>query len=154
MENAPHILNSVRRKLLQGDYNLPAPPAKGAIPQESVDVPSIGTGSFQAVPENGSVKDLLAVPTSTSPHTKGTPPKESNTKDNNSALSGIMGKWAYVLILPGLVLLLSITGSIFMCHRQGANKKDPWKTGLTGQLQKALITGDFLLSIPCFKTTF
>ncbi|XP_019704719.1 protein MALE DISCOVERER 2 isoform X2 [Elaeis guineensis] len=140
VENAPHIVNSVRRKLLEEAHNLPAAPVEGAVPQESVDVPSIGTGSFQAVPQHGSVKDLLAAPASTSPHTKGTPPKKSNTNDNNTALSGI-GKWAYILILPGIVLLLTITGSIFMCRRQGGRKKGPWKTGLTGQLQKALITG-------------
>ena len=153
VENAPHIVNSVRRKLLEEAHNLPAAPVEGAVPQESVDVPSIGTGSFQAVPQHGSVKDLLAAPASTSPHTKGTPPKKSNTNDNNTALSGI-GKWAYILILPGIVLLLTITGSIFMCRRQGGRKKGPWKTGLTGQLQKALITGDFFLSVPFSKTTF
>ncbi|XP_038985119.1 protein MALE DISCOVERER 2-like isoform X2 [Phoenix dactylifera] len=141
VENAPHIVNSVRRKLLQEAHNLPAAPVKGATPQESADVPSIGTGSFQAVPENGSGKDLLAAPASSSPHTQVAPPKESNTKDNNSALSGIMGKWGYILVLPGLVLLLTITGSIFMCRSQGGEKMGPWKTGLTGQLQKALITG-------------
>ncbi|KAG1335257.1 Protein MALE DISCOVERER 1 [Cocos nucifera] len=115
VENAPHIVNYVRRKLLEEAHNLPAAPVKGAIPQESVDVPSIGTGSFQAVPENGSGKGLLAAPASTSPLAKGTPPKESNTKDNNSALSEI--------------------------GKQEGRKKGPWKTGLTGQLQKALITG-------------
>lgn len=136
MESAQHIVNTVRRKLLQETHNLPAAPVKGMIPQEVVDVPSIGSGSFQAVSENGSGKDLLAAPS----HQRNVlPPEENNT--NNSELSGIMGKWPYVLVLPGLVLLLTITGSILMCHCQGGVKKCAWKTGLSDQLQKSLLTG-------------
>lgn len=47
------------------------------------------------------------------------------------------------LIGSGVAVLLIVVASvIFMCQHRGVTTIGPWKTGLSGQLQKAFVTGD------------
>jgi hypothetical protein len=40
------------------------------------------------------------------------------------------------------VLIIFAAGLLFRCRKQGVTTIGPWKTGLSGQLQKAFVTGD------------
>jgi hypothetical protein len=53
-------------------------------------------------------------------------------------------KWLYTIVLPpaaGLLLLTGIACFLLPCRKTAAATIGPWKTGLSGHLQKAFVTG-------------
>ncbi|MQL75448.1 hypothetical protein Taro_007827 [Colocasia esculenta] len=156
-EHAHHYTYSARRRLLQEATNLPAAPSNGASPQATVIIVSTGSGSFPAVPTSAKGRDKQAaapVPSHTFPpvHNAPTIPvkpilSSGSASDPNDSLENQSGgtkrTWAYVFVLPGAaVLLILAAGMLVICRTHGRPVMiGPWKTGLSGQLQKAFIAG-------------
>ncbi|XP_077224454.1 protein MALE DISCOVERER 2-like isoform X2 [Tasmannia lanceolata] len=138
-----------RRRLLEEPSNLAAAPVSGTLPKEITTIPSFGTGSYSAF-SNGKKKES-PIPTllssanpptilkshphsSTNPNT--TPSKQKNTLSKGS------GKWKYLFLIPAGLLLLTVAATmVFMCRGRGVATIGPWKSELSGQLQKAFVTG-------------
>lgn len=125
-----------RRKLLEQSSNLQAPPARGN-PSTTLTstLPTVrSSGSFPAVPT--AKKKQYPVIQPPSPNTS--QPSESKPSKGHSSL------WNYLYIIPGVAALLIIAAALFfMCQSPAARTIGPWKTGLSGQLQKAFVTGNF-----------
>lgn len=124
----PAARPSHRRLLLlhQPDTNLAAlpPPARVHVVPVDVHVPSHGTGSFPAAspgPDGGE-----AAPA---------------TPATAAYLSRSM-RWLYMVAVPAFALLaLAGLACWLLCRKSAVATIGPWKTGLSGQLQKAFVTG-------------
>jgi hypothetical protein len=57
-------------------------------------------------------------------------------------------KWLYKAVLPavGLLLLTGLACLLLPCRKSAVATIGPWKTGLSGQLQKAFVTGTTLFA--------
>ncbi|KAL6845397.1 hypothetical protein ACP4OV_024892 [Aristida adscensionis] len=122
-----------QRRLLQ-DNNLAAPSSPNAPVPAAVPVPSTGTGSFSAFGPNIAPAPS---PTVNSPSTPPTLPAPTGDVSKKRSI-----RWLYVIVLPLIVLLLiGITCMFCLCHKKSVTTIGPWKTGLSGQLQKAFVTG-------------
>lgn len=137
-------MSLVRRRLLQETSNLAAVPVNSAHLQEIATVPSVGSGSFPAVPSSNDVNSgkkepsPLMTPTSP-PDSSPSGQKPAGSVDESSTSWGI---WVYILIAVGAVFLLTLAAIILLvCCRRKVGATGPWKTGLSGQLQKAFVTG-------------
>ncbi|XP_059290504.1 protein MALE DISCOVERER 2-like [Lycium ferocissimum] len=155
----PHIIHAVenqanieRRKLVEQPSNLAAAPANGGKPLGLViPVPSSrSSGSFRAVPNTeGTPPPPLTIPSRTTPqhHQPPNPGGHSNdaakrptpSQSPPGAKSG--SSWKYIGIGTGAFLAAIFVCLIFICKSKAARTIGPWKTGLSGQLQKAFITG-------------
>ncbi|KAL6615779.1 hypothetical protein ACP70R_038049 [Stipagrostis hirtigluma subsp. patula] len=122
----------IRRRLLQ-DSNLAAPSSANAPVPAAVPVPSTGSGSFSAFsPDNAPAPAVN--PPSTPPTLRDAPTEEVPKRRSI--------KWLYVVVLPLILLLLiGIACLLCLCHKKSVRTIGPWKTGLSGQLQKAFVTG-------------
>lgn len=156
----PHVMRnlqqnaegSVRRELLQEARNLPAlSGANGSSlpPPKAVSVPSSGSGSFPAVPSSMNIPSLNSMPAALDPsfisipQLPTIPSKPDDSKGNHFLFGEKLEKLGYLLVLPGIALLATIiAGMLFMFRRPRQAAIGPWKTGLSGQLQKAFVTGE------------
>ncbi|KAJ1284745.1 hypothetical protein BS78_03G228600 [Paspalum vaginatum] len=119
-----------QRRLLQ-DSNLAAPSANAPVPAD-VPVLSTGTGSFSAFGPNSAPVPAVNPPSS--------PPTGPQTTEEVTERRPI--KWLYFVVLPLVALLLiAITCVLLLCRNKSGTTIGPWKTGLSGQLQKAFVTG-------------
>ncbi|KAK8494532.1 hypothetical protein V6N12_034692 [Hibiscus sabdariffa] len=115
-----------RRRLLVQSRNLPAAPAT-AIPsaEQIIVLPSSkSSGSFPAV----------TMPDDQSTHTS-----NGESTAEKSWTSG--GRWKYLLIILCVVVFLAFLALAFMFRKKAAKSIRPWKTGISGQLQKAFVSG-------------
>ncbi|KAL5219791.1 hypothetical protein ABZP36_024504 [Zizania latifolia] len=116
-----------RRKLLQ-DTNLAAPSVNAPVPAVA-PVPSTGTGTYSAYNANN-VPAPVSSPSS--------PQMDSSETGSNRKSK----RWLYAIVLPSIALLLIGTACMFLlCRNKSVATIGPWKTGLSGQLQKAFVTG-------------
>lgn len=143
---------SSRRKLLGQSSNLAAAPVDaGSLPSEITTVPiTRSSGSFPAVPD-GKKKQSAAPPAP--PPLLPSPPSQNSSKPNDassqttnsdSSPRGLSeeARRYIIIIVPSVAVLLIIVISMFIfCRKRGVATIGPWKTGLSGQLQKAFITG-------------
>lgn len=124
------LVDARRRRLLQGsDSNLAALPANGGAPLgRIVYVPiSHSSGSFSAVPSSPSSQS---------------PTENSSTGSNATGAKESGGhRFKYIAIAISFILLIIIAVMIFLCRSKAVPHIGPWKTGLSGQLQKAFVTG-------------
>lgn len=138
IENASHFL---RRKLLQQSNNLEAAPVKGGSPLEQAhSVPiSRSSGSFPADMSYRNERPAsppVAIPFQ--PSTDQNPDKPIIGQNHPPGQS----TWKYVGAALGASFLLIVATAIFcMCRNQPIASIGPWKTGISGQLQKAFVTG-------------
>ncbi|KAG8077526.1 hypothetical protein GUJ93_ZPchr0007g4027 [Zizania palustris] len=124
-QNPPVQLS--RRKLLQ-DSNLAAPSVNAPVPAVA-PVLSTGTGTYSAYNANNAPAPVSS-PSS--------PPMHSSETGSNRRSK----KWLYAIVLPSIALLLIGTACMFLlCRNKSVATIGPWKTGLSGQLQKAFVTG-------------
>lgn len=159
MHNVQNLVNIVRRRLLEQSSNLIATSASGGSPPlEIVSLPTTrSSGSYPAVqkekegqlhPSTPSTGDSVTQP---NPKTAN-PDSQSSGSVNKPAeekpsLGGISGyAWKHIGMISGGVLLFIAATMFIMCRRRAASTIGPWKTGLSGQLQKAFVTGNFSLS--------
>ncbi|KAF8675734.1 hypothetical protein HU200_003993 [Digitaria exilis] len=130
-ENPATQLN--QRRFLQ-DSNLAAPSSANAPVPVAVPVPSTGTGSFSAFSPNSAPVPAVNPPSS--------PPMVPSTTTEDVPKRRSIKWWIYVIVVPLVALLLiGITCVLLLCRNKPGTTIGPWKTGLSGQLQKAFVTG-------------
>ncbi|XP_015067185.1 protein MALE DISCOVERER 2-like [Solanum pennellii] len=155
----PHNIHAVeyqanveRRKLAEQSSNLAALPANGGKPLGPVHpvASSRSSGSFRAVPSTeGAPPPPFTTPSRTPPehHPPPNPGGHSNGAFKQPIASqappgGKSGStWKYIGIGIGAFLVAIFVFLIIICKSKAAQTIRPWKTGLSGQLQKAFITG-------------
>ncbi|KHN06403.1 Putative LRR receptor-like serine/threonine-protein kinase MRH1 [Glycine soja] len=138
-QNVPNIINSVRRKLFDQSSNLAAAPFSGGPTIEISSVPiTQSSGAFPAVPDTNKKQNQSPAPL---PSSSNSPPVNQASQQNSP--NGASGKlWKYIIIIAGVAVLV-IVFVIMLCiwRKRAAKVIKPWKTGISGQLQKAFITG-------------
>ncbi|XP_021812158.1 protein MALE DISCOVERER 2-like isoform X1 [Prunus avium] len=132
-----------RRRLLAQASNLPAAPVTGTVPSgQIIALPTTrSSGSFPAVPKDKKKNSPPPAPAPQPPSLD--PPSHENSKPSGQSSQKSNGNiWKYIIIsFSVLVLLIILIAMVFMCRSQAVKTIGPWKTGLSGQLQKAFITG-------------
>ncbi|KAG9159447.1 hypothetical protein Leryth_010997 [Lithospermum erythrorhizon] len=135
IQPAQTMVNSARRRLAEQSSNLAATPVNGGY---IFSLPSSrSSGAFPAVSMELSGPE--------SPALQPSPPPQG-FRNASSALPSIGGKsdfrWKYTVgITIGVFLLLFPVLALIICRSRAAKAIGPWKTGLSGQLQKAFVTG-------------
>ncbi|KAK9267971.1 hypothetical protein L1049_010408 [Liquidambar formosana] len=146
--------NFARRRLLEQSSNLPAAPASdGSPPEQIITLPtSRSSGAFPAIPSRKKKQSQPPAPLSSPSDYPSTPDDQSSkspadsvgkpTNQQPSADTTSGNIWKYALVISGVALLLIVAAAMFfMCRSRGVTTIGPWKTGLSGQLQKAFVTG-------------
>uniref|UniRef100_A0A0E0BYV0 Protein kinase domain-containing protein n=1 Tax=Oryza meridionalis TaxID=40149 RepID=A0A0E0BYV0_9ORYZ len=146
MQNLQSFASAVGRRLLGEVGNLPAlsgNDAKSSGPvnseeiQRAIDVLSLGSGSFSAFPNSEAEVLESAVNTDAAAMQSG-----AANQSTNEVSGSKHSKWAYFMIIPAAILLISlIVAPILVWRKRGHAAIGPWKTGLSGPLQKAFVTG-------------
>uniref|UniRef100_A0A804MY36 Protein kinase domain-containing protein n=1 Tax=Zea mays TaxID=4577 RepID=A0A804MY36_MAIZE len=156
MHNLQSFASVMRRRLLSENDNLAALLGNDDKSsdlqnlkeiQRSVDVNSVGSGSFSAFP--GIYGQALA-PLLPEDIDATTVQQLSTdvTQTTNVEMSGTTySKWAYIITIPAAILLISLIVLILVLRKRGRAPVAPWKTGLSGPIQKALVTGENLLLV-------
>ncbi|PRQ29173.1 putative protein kinase RLK-Pelle-LRR-VI-2 family [Rosa chinensis] len=132
-----HMSFARRRLLAQASLNLPAVPFGGAKPAiQIIALPtSRSSGAFPAV------LDAKKKPPAPAPLPSSPQPAPPNTQQQSSPKSS-SNMWKYIVIgISVAVLLMVLLVMLFMCRSQAVKTIKPWKTGISGQLQKAFVTG-------------
>nr|GME16572.1 protein MALE DISCOVERER 2-like isoform X1 [Ipomoea batatas] len=132
-----HLHAITRRKLAEQSNNLAAAPANGGAPLGNISPQpfSRSSGSFPAV-----IGAKAKPPQSPPPSGDSKQHSKSNPQQTDNQDSGL--SWKYlVAILCGVFLLIIALVIICICRCRAARTIGPWKTGLSGQLQKAFVTG-------------
>lgn len=120
---------------------MPAPDAPIPSPEIVTTVFPRSSGSFPALANAKKRIPPLISPSSSPPPTNNTystdPPRKFEEKSK-----GFKDLWLYVVIgVAAFVAMLIIVAVIFFCRKRAVKNIGPWKTGLSGQLQKAFVTG-------------
>ena len=154
MQNLQSFASAMRRRILSEADNLPAllgNDAKSSVPentkeiQRPPDVLSLGSGSFPAFPKSygqalsplvPEAIDATALQQLSAEVAKSTDVEMSDTK---------YSKWAYLITIPAAILLISLIVLILLVWRKRGRTPAPWRTGLSGPIQKALVTGETFL---------
>lgn len=153
----PRVVQSVasslgsftNRRLLDQSSNLQARPAKLDNPTAQIVSSPItrGSGSFPAVTHPTKATHTDAP----SPAPISVPVSHPFRAAKQSSSSGKI--WIYVSVAIGLALLIAIGLAMFcMARKRVAKTIRPWKTGISGQLQKAFVTGVPKLNRPELET--
>lgn len=143
------VVRFARRRLLEAS-NLRAAPANEASTSAQVTAPPItrSSGSFRAVPHRKKKPPVAPPLPAAGPmahhHPNGLltqhPTQFPEKPKSQSSPAGSV--WKYILIAGGVTALVIAAAAIFcMCRVKAVATIGPWKTGLSGQLQKAFITG-------------
>ncbi|XP_022715756.1 protein MALE DISCOVERER 2-like isoform X2 [Durio zibethinus] len=144
-----NLVPFARRRLLEQSKNLPAAPAPNVSSTEQIiSLPTTrSSGTFPAVPK-GTKKQSLAPPPLVDPPLPGTNSKPagqssqfSNAEPTAQQPSASGDLWKYLISIPCVVILLAVVAMVIICRRRAVKTIGPWKTGLSGQLQKAFVTG-------------
>ncbi|PKI50626.1 hypothetical protein CRG98_029013, partial [Punica granatum] len=147
-------VNVLRRKLLEDSSNLEAPPASVGSTEVSSVLVTRSSGAFPAVPSGNKAHS----PSPSPPLGPSPPHKNNNHADSvnqhHAQHQPQSNSWKYIAIItPSIAFLCLIAlGICFMCQRKGAKTIAPWKTGISGQLQKAFVTGVPKLNRPELET--
>lgn len=111
------------------------------------------SGSFSAIPIIKHVfSPPLSPPVTSTPsgqppsHNDISSPPPQNTNSNTNTptrkyVSGIVGG---VFVIASFVAVL-----FFVCRKKASRAISPWKTGISGQLQNALVKGKFEIFVRC-----
>lgn len=130
----------VRRRLAEQSSNLAAAPASSASAAEPIiALPSTrSSGSFPAVPKEKKEPFPSDAPAPSKPHHAVAQPEYAN--ENTGGHSG--DDWKYIVgISVAVFFALVVTVLCFFCHTRAVKNIRPWRTGLSGQLRKAFVTG-------------
>ncbi|CAJ1938647.1 unnamed protein product [Sphenostylis stenocarpa] len=132
-QNLINLVN-LRRKLLDQSSNLAAAPFSDGPTIQITPIPiTQSSGAFPAFRER-QISAQYPSP-STFPFVDQTIPQNS-TNGANGRL------WKYTIIAAGLAVLFSVVLIMLLIWRKRAAKViKPWKSGISGELQKAFITG-------------
>ncbi|XP_047327102.1 protein MALE DISCOVERER 2-like isoform X2 [Impatiens glandulifera] len=114
-----------RRRILQ-QSNIASNVGQTPIPNQIVYVPiSQSSGSFPAIPKTVNSNPMIG-PT-------------NNGSDQKRLVGG--NTWKYVVAGVAFSMLIIVVAMIFISRSKAVTTIVPWKTGLSGQLQKAFVTG-------------
>ncbi|KAJ6364329.1 hypothetical protein OIU76_029304 [Salix suchowensis] len=160
-QNVEILANFVRRRLLEQFSNLQAAPASGG--SSSQPIPALPTtrssGAYPAIPNAKKHQPQSPVPLDApvNPPTIGAKasiqPAEKPFKERSPTNGTYGNTWMYFLLIPIVgVSIIVVAGLLLMCRKQGVTTIGPWKTGLSGQLQKAFVTGVPKLNRPELET--
>lgn len=163
VQDVEDLGNFVRRRLLQQSSNLAAIAASGGSPLQLIITPfTRSSGAFPAVANEKKKQSHTPAP---QPSPADSSSKQTNSTENShdqasqfspsgnstnqkTSVDGSSGNiWKYVFVVPGVALLLIVAAVMLcMCRSRGVTTIGPWTTGLSGQLQKAFVTGDFAIT--------
>lgn len=119
----------------------PAPSAPSPSPEIITEASPRSSGSFPAV-TNAKKRRPPLHPPLPSPDKNTSLDISKNQPQDNKQSKGSKHVWLYVIIaVSSFVGLLIIVAVIFFCRKRAVKSIGPWKTGLSGQLQKAFVTG-------------
>ncbi|WVZ25162.1 hypothetical protein V8G54_003706 [Vigna mungo] len=138
-QNVDNVVNSARRKLLDQSSNLAAAPFSGGPTIQISYIPiTQSSGAFPAFPDAN--KQQNQSPGQLPSTSNLTPTSQTNQPNLANVASGKL--WEYITIIAGVAVLVIIV-LIMLCiwRKRAAKVIKPWKTGISGQLQKAFITG-------------
>ncbi|KAI3844020.1 hypothetical protein MKW92_020903 [Papaver armeniacum] len=143
-QNVDDMVNSGRRRLLEETTNLPAVPASGgALPNSPSTIPfTRSSGSFPAIPKSKNMPiPSPALHSSSDAKPQSISARPGNQNDQHSGDSS--GKrLTYVVVAPTIAFVLIVASVMLLVFgKRGGTTIGPWKTGLSGQLQKAFVTG-------------
>ncbi|KAK7290393.1 hypothetical protein RIF29_04788 [Crotalaria pallida] len=136
-QNEEDLVNSARRRLLAQSSNLAAAPYSGGPTIKiSSDPITISSGAFPAVPVAKKKKNQ-------SPPPPASPNGASDRNQQPSATHALGSWWKYIIIIAVVAALLVIFIIVILCiwRKKAAKVISPWKTGISGQLQKAFVSG-------------
>ncbi|KAL2340589.1 hypothetical protein Fmac_008529 [Flemingia macrophylla] len=141
--NVPEFASYARRRLLQSSgSNLVAVPFSGKQTIEfSSGSTTISSGSFPAIQDDNKKQKQSPAPshsTSDSPHDASDENQTSQQQTNNDSSGNL---WKYITISVVVVLIIFITILLYIWRKRAVKVITPWKTGISGQLRKAFITG-------------
>ncbi|KAK7412458.1 hypothetical protein VNO78_03922 [Psophocarpus tetragonolobus] len=141
--NAPRLVHFARRKLLQtSGNNLAAAPFSGGPTIEFSSVPVIqSSGAAPAVPDANKKQNQSSSPLLSPSNSPPVASKENeiNQHPKNGASTKL---WKCTIIFFVLVVLaIVILILLYISRKRAAKVIRPWTTGISGQLQKAFITG-------------
>jgi len=140
----------LRRRLLEQSSNLEAVPPKtnGPPPQITTQPISRSSGSFPAVTNKKNQTQASLSPDSSDSQNENKPTESATGARSQPGKARSSGKvWVYVAIGLGSAFLLLVVAALFIIwRRRKAKPIGPFKTGISGQLQKAFVTG----SSSCF----
>lgn len=118
-------------------------------PRSSGSFPALAT-SKKRIPPLISPSPSPPTPENNNNRDYNDPPREFEEKSN-----GLKDVWLYVVIgVAALVAMLIIVALIFWFRKKAVKSIGPWKTGLSGQLQKAFVTGKKIVLKPVKKLFF
>ncbi|KAF3452131.1 hypothetical protein FNV43_RR08228 [Rhamnella rubrinervis] len=155
-QNGEESISFARRKLLEQASNLAAAPAPSGSESPSEKIIALPTtrssGAFPAIPsgKNKKLNSPAQPPSPAAPPSQNTshqpsqnyPVASGNPTKQDSSDGSSGNTWKYIIIIAGAAVLLIVAAAMFyMCRSQAVKTIGPWKTGLSGQLQKAFITG-------------
>jgi hypothetical protein len=146
----------MQRRLLLQAGNLPALSGNDAKSSDTtnsketqgpVDVLSLGTGSFPAFANAYGHMLMPLLPEAIEATTLQALSAEGTQPTDEKLSSVKYKKWAYLIIIPAAIFLILLFALILVWRKRGRAPIAPWKTGLSGPLQKALVTGkDFFIN--------
>ncbi|KAH6790292.1 hypothetical protein C2S51_005298 [Perilla frutescens var. frutescens] len=146
IQNTYEEENNVRRILVEQSNNLVAVSPKITAPpplDPEVTLPSRSSGSFPAVPKS---KKPSPPPPPTPVAQEDKPPVTTNPAgDSGNSLM-------LIIAIAAAIFFLILLAVLFIIFRSRAARTIPWKTGLSGQLQKAFVTGVPKLNRPELET--
>lgn len=147
----------LRRRLSDQSSNLEAVPTKVNSPPIQVTSQPISrsSGSFSAVVSDKNRSQPVAPePSESNSQQVNKPTKHAPVSHSNRGKGRPSGKvWVYVAVGLGAAFLLAVVVALFLMWRsRGARPIGPFKTGISGQLQKAFITGVPKLNRPELET--
>ncbi|XP_038690976.1 protein MALE DISCOVERER 2-like isoform X2 [Tripterygium wilfordii] len=148
IDKGENVVNFARRRLLEQSSNLAAAPARGgSFNGQIIALPTTrSSGAFPAVPNRSKKQSPppSSLPSPVDPSSQGTTQSSKTPSDVGEPTDQQSSRnvWSYFYIIPIVAVLIIISAALFfMCRKKGVRNIGPWRTGLSGQLQKAFITG-------------
>ncbi|XP_019439615.1 PREDICTED: protein MALE DISCOVERER 1-like isoform X2 [Lupinus angustifolius] len=134
-QHEENLFNSAHRRLLDQSSNLAAAPYTGGLIIELSSVPTIlSSGAFPALPY-AKIEQNQSPPPLASHY-------NSHRNQQHSANDDFENLWKYIfIIIVVAVLVIAIIVILCVWQKKAAKVISPWKSGISGQLQKAFITG-------------
>lgn len=132
-----------RRRLLQSSYNLPAAPVSSTELSQLTTPFTLSSGAFPAVNKHSPLPSNPSLP---SPPDLSLSAPNPNTKSPQKPVHQPSAHHSpernYFHAIPGVAFLFVLCAvMLYICRKKAAKAIAPWKTGISGQLQKALVTG-------------
>ncbi|XP_047154569.1 protein MALE DISCOVERER 2-like isoform X2 [Vigna umbellata] len=144
-QNVPEIVSSTRRKLLQSSgNNLAAVPFDDKTPIEFSTAPTtFSTGAIPAVPDATEKQNQPASSDPNAPDDASDENQSQDASDGNQESQHVnngasIWKWIIIILLLLAIIIIIL---LYIMRKRAAKVIGPWKTGISGQLRKAFITG-------------